>query len=147
MFLLVSVILFTGGACLRQTPLEQTPPLGAVPPGKTPPCPLGQTHPPGADHPPRADTLRSDTPRSRPPPGADTPPPGQTPPRKQTPAYGQRAAGTHPTGMHSCSELKLMAPFEINDTILFVSIPTFLHFPEKLKCFFPCIELCNVVYP
>ena len=35
------------------------------------------------------------------PPGADTPP------RKQTPAYGQRAAGTHPTGMHSCLLLVL----------------------------------------
>ena len=42
---------------------------------------------------------------------ADTSPPGtrqtlpqtrQTPPGKQTPAYGLRAAGTHPTGMHSC---------------------------------------------
>ena len=31
------------------------------------------------------------------------PPQEQTPPRKQTPAYGQRAAGTHPTGMHSCN--------------------------------------------
>ena len=27
---------------------------------------------------------------------------GIPPPRKQTQAYGQRAAGTHPTGMHSC---------------------------------------------
>ena len=35
------------------------------------------------------------------PPGADTPP-GPDPPGKQTPAYGLRAAGTHPTGMHSC---------------------------------------------
>ena len=26
----------------------------------------------------------------------------QAPPKKQTPAYGQWAAGTHPTGMHSC---------------------------------------------
>ena len=26
-----------------------------------------------------------------------------TPPRKQTPEYGLRAAGAHPTGMHSCS--------------------------------------------
>ena len=32
-------------------------------------------------------------------------PPEQNPTRKQTPAYGQRAAGTHPTGMHSCQEL------------------------------------------
>ena len=30
----------------------------------------------------------------------DTSPP--PPSRKQTPAYGLRAAGTHPTGMHSC---------------------------------------------
>ena len=29
-----------------------------------------------------------------------TPPPG-----KQTPAYGLRAAGTHPTGMHSCFQM------------------------------------------
>ena len=33
----------------------------------------------------------------------DTPPP---PPRKQSQAYGERAAGTHPTGMHSCFEMK-----------------------------------------
>ena len=32
-----------------------------------------------------------------PPPPDQTPPPG-----KQTPAYGLRAVGTHPTGMHSC---------------------------------------------
>ena len=32
-----------------------------------------------------------------------TPPP----PPKQTQAYGQRAAGTHPTGMHSCLQLIL----------------------------------------
>ena len=32
-----------------------------------------------------------------PPPG-----PGRPPPGKQTQAYGLRAAGTHPTGMHSC---------------------------------------------
>ena len=46
--------------------------------------------PPGSRHPPRAD-----------PPGADTPPP-----QEQTAAYGQRAAGTHPTGMHSCFQVK-----------------------------------------
>ena len=30
---------------------------------------------------------------------------GDTPPlpQEQTPEYGQRSAGTHPTGMHSCS--------------------------------------------
>ena len=30
---------------------------------------------------------------------------GDPPPRKQTQAYGQPAAGTHPTGMHSCSHV------------------------------------------
>ena len=33
----------------------------------------------------------------------DTPPP----PQKQSQAYGQRAAGAHPTGMHSCYDLLL----------------------------------------
>ena len=41
------------------------------------------------------------------PPGEQTPqsrhPQEQTPPGKHTPAYGQWAAGMHPTGMHSCS--------------------------------------------
>ena len=66
-------------------PPEQTPsPLGADPPGADTPHweqtpPTGSRHHPGADHPPGAD-----------------------PPGKQTPAYGLRAAGTHPTGMHSC---------------------------------------------
>ena len=36
-----------------------------------------------------------------PPPWEQTPP-GADPPGKQTAAYGQRAGGTHPTGMHSC---------------------------------------------
>ena len=36
------------------------------------------------------------------PPQKEAPPQEQTPPGKQTLAYGQRAAGTHPTGMHSC---------------------------------------------
>ena len=41
---------------------------------------------------------QEDPPRTR-----QTPPPDQAdPPGKQTPAYGLRAAGTHPTGMHSC---------------------------------------------
>ena len=37
-----------------------------------------------------------------------SPPAGRPPPSgKQTPAYGQRAAGTHPTGMHSCNKYYL----------------------------------------
>ena len=48
-------------------------------------------------HPPGADPPEQTSPPSR-PPREQT----HTPPRKQTPAYGQRAVGTHPTGMHSC---------------------------------------------
>ena len=73
-------------ACWDTTPpgSDTTPPDQADPhgPGKHP-------HPPG--------------PGRHPPDQADTPPrTRQTPPREQTPAYGLRAAGTHPTGMHSC---------------------------------------------
>ena len=93
MFLLVSVILLTGEACLRHTPRSRPP---------NPPSPE-QTPPPGADTPPsRPPSLREQTPPpSRQPeqtPREQTPPP----PREQTPAYDLRAAGTHPTGMHSC---------------------------------------------
>ena len=77
-----------------QTPPQtrQTPPLG---PGRHPRwirhTPPGQgRHPPGPGrHPPGP---------GRPPQTRETP----HPPGKQTPAYGLRAAGTHPTGMHSC---------------------------------------------
>ena len=63
---------------------------------------------PGSRHPPGADTLPEQTPREQTPPRSRTPPTGSRhprsrhPPGKQTAAYGQRAAGTHPTGMHSC---------------------------------------------
>ena len=68
----------------------------------------GMLDPPDQAHPPRPGTP---PPTPHPPhrtrhtltPGADTPPhPTPTPAGKQTPAYGLRAAGTHPTGMHSC---------------------------------------------
>ena len=77
-----------------QTPWEQTPthPLEQTPP---------QTRPPGADtlpHPSRPDPPPEQTPHLQ-----TRPPQEQIPPGKQTPAYGQRAAGTHPTGLHSCS--------------------------------------------
>ena len=81
MFLQVCVILFTGVVC----PGRYTPP-GQVHPG--------QVHSPASRYTPRAGT----PPRQVHPPWAGTPPT-----RKQTPAYGQRAASTHLTGMHSCS--------------------------------------------
>ena len=98
------------------SPWEQTPPeLGYHPPPEQTP-----THPPPWEQtPPQSRPPRPDTPHSRHPPWEQTPqtrhppreqtPPEQTPPPpgKQTPAYGLRAAGTHPTGMHSCSEYRL----------------------------------------
>ena len=54
-----------------------------------------------------------------PPPREQTPPgPGRHPPGKQTPAYGLRAAGTHPTGMHSCFVEKIAFLFPEKVSIL-----------------------------
>ena len=64
---------------LDQTSPEQTPPDQTPPPRSRPPR---EDTPPEQTLPPRADT-----PQSRPP----------LPPGKQTSAYGQQAAGTHPT--------------------------------------------------
>ena len=63
------------------------------------PCPRNRpprSRPPWTRDPPGADPPGSRPPRTRDPPGS------RHPPGKQTSAYGQRAAGTHPTGMHSC---------------------------------------------
>ena len=60
------------------------------------PPPQEQTPP--QVRPPLVRPPRVRPPRVRHPPGADT----TLPPPEQTPAYGQRAAGTHPTGMQSC---------------------------------------------
>ena len=66
--------------------------------------PPGQGESPWAGRPPRQQTPTLD---QTSPPGQGEPPREQTPPRKHTPAYGQRAAGTHPTGMHSCNYIHL----------------------------------------
>ena len=57
------------------------------------PLPRIRFHPPWIRHHPTPNQV------GRPPPTRQTPPPRAG---KQTPAYGLRAAGTHPTGMHSC---------------------------------------------
>ena len=54
--------------------------------------------------PPRADTPRKQTP---PPPGADTPRIRHPPIAEHAGRYGQRAGGTHPTGMQSCCKRKI----------------------------------------
>ena len=98
-FLHLSVILFTGGGMS-----EAEPPLGAdtTPPSRHSP----RADPPGADpqvrHPQVRHPPEQTPPWEQTPPLHQTPPGADPPPRKQTPAYGQRAAGTHSTGMHSC---------------------------------------------
>ena len=96
MFLHVSVILFTGGGVSRQgeppAPRQGEPPQ----PGRPPP---DQADPPSRENPPD----QADPPNQADPPGPGRPPPDQAPsPGKQTSEYGLRAAGTHPTRMHSC---------------------------------------------
>ena len=80
------------------TPRSRHPPWDQTPQSRHP----QEQTPPSADNP-----LEPDTPQNRQPPGTRHPPEqttpwDQSPPRKQTPANGLRAAGTHPTGMHSC---------------------------------------------
>ena len=92
-YVFTGVCYSVNGGCLPQcmlgyhTPRDQAPSLGADPiPGP-------------------------DTPREQIPPGTRHPP-GPGTPQQQTPPstghagrYGQRAGGTHPTGMQSCSIL------------------------------------------
>ena len=59
------------------------------------------------------------------PPGADTPP-NQTPPRSRplppgehAVRYGQRAGGTHPTGMQSCYSILFLIIMKDKDQNIF----------------------------
>ena len=115
-FLHLSVIHSVHGGGLPQCMLGYHPPgvdpLGADPPGSRPSQ--------GADPPPGPDTPPEQTPPGT-TPQEQTPPPTR-PPRKQTPAYGLRAAGTHPTGMHSCSFICFVCLFFSVCTNLFSSL-------------------------
>ena len=71
-------------------PGRHPPGTSQAPPGPGRPPPRPSRHPPPRD---QADPLG---PGRHPPPRDQADPPG-----KQTPAYGLRAAGTHPTGIHS----------------------------------------------
>ena len=77
----------------------------------TPPSPGTRDPPPRPGRPPRD---------QRPPPR-----PGRHPPGKQTPAYSQWAAGTHPTGMHSCSVICLLEKCIVADSFRVISIIDF----------------------
>ena len=86
----------------RETPLARRPPTRETPWQGGPP---GRENPPGKEAP-----LARRPPRQGEPPLAGRPPSRENPPwqggppwQGDPPAYGQWAAGTHPTGMHSCS--------------------------------------------
>ena len=96
--------IFTG-VCLSTGGGVPAPNFRGGGPGQTPP-PSRQAPPPPGRHPPQAGT----PPRQAPPPPRQVPPPG----------YGQRSAGTHPTGMHShCYYLKLVSHFKYQRTYKF----------------------------
>ena len=85
---------------------RQKPPPGQ---GRTPPqtrqTPSGPGRhppPPGTRQTPCRNKAEPPLDQAYPPGTRQTKPPPPPPPGKQAPAYGLRAAGTHPTGMHSC---------------------------------------------
>ena len=107
-FLHLSVILFTGrGSASVHASVHAGIPPQPPPPGPCthPPLDHAPTHP-STMHPPR--TMHPSPPRpcTHPPPDhAHTNPPTMQPPPPGTEhagRYGQRAGGTHPTGMQSC---------------------------------------------
>ena len=99
MFLHLSVInsVHREGGVYPRHPLARHPPQADThPPLGRHPLPLGK-HPPMGRHPPGLST---------PPLGLSTPPGLSTPRGLSTPpfpGYGQRAGGTHPTGMQTFS--------------------------------------------
>ena len=95
MFLYVSVILYTGGVSREPPRTRETPPRTKENPPRPGRPPQDQGDPPGTRQTPQTKEN---------PPGRENPHPRprRTLPGKKTAAYGQWAAGTHPTGMHSC---------------------------------------------
>ena len=81
--------------------------------------PLGCRPPPPAWRPPFP--MDAETHGCRPPPGCRPPSPDTPSPWMQTPPpprYGQRADGTHPTGMHTCWDSHPACPsgFPVNSS-------------------------------
>ena len=153
MLLLVSVILSTGGSLAGRTPLAGKTPRQGGPPGRETPWqgdPLAR-RPPSKENPPagrtplarrlpwQGDPLAKRTPLAgRTPPGKENPPGRETPP-----AYGQWAAGTHPTGMHSCCLLLLR--WQCNSNINHKILERILTARKKLN--FSKYNTSNLVNP
>ena len=130
MFLHVCVILFTVGG--GGSPGRENPPRQGEPPRQGP-------DPPGQGEPP---WQGPDTPQDQTTP--PSPPPShleQTlPHKKQTPAYGLRAAGTHPTGMHSCCINCIVSIFLMYDLSR-----NQLHFFVWTKLLMVCFTCCSAL--
>ena len=124
-----------------------TLPDQAVPPWTRQTSPRPGRHP---TRPGRHPLDQADTPQTRqtpqtwqtsPRPGRHPPGPGrhprtrQTPPQKLTPEYSLRAAGTHPTGMHSCSLIFL--DFSL---IIFTFAPIFVGGNRPLQFLSLCVN-------
>ena len=116
------------GGCLPQcmlgyTPLgADTPPQSRHPPEADTPgkqTPPGSRHPLGADTPWNRHPLEADTPWKQTPPRADTPQ-SRHPPEADTPLDETATAAdyTHPTGMHSCFDLKWQEDSNISPHIV-----------------------------
>ena len=99
MFSQACVILFTGGGVCLSACWDTTPQGADTPPGADPPEP---TTPPQSRHPPE-----QTPPRSRPPTRGVDPPRSRHPLAEHAGRYGQRAGGTHPTGMQSCYYVRI----------------------------------------
>ena len=99
----------------RKPPQEGGTPHKEAPPSPKKEAPPQEGDPPRRRHPPEGDPPKMEAPpkkeahlqeggtpprRMHPPKQEAQPPPHS--PKKQTQAYSQWAAGTHPTGMHSC---------------------------------------------
>ena len=102
----LSVILFTGGCVSAKCML-----------GYTPPANQRQTHDP---------PTRGRHPPEHTPPGRTHTPPAHTPPGSSPPPcavhagrYGQKATGTHPTGMHTCCHLVSSGIFKEKNDVAF----------------------------
>ena len=81
------------------TPRADTP-WSRHPPRSRPP---GSRHPPRADPPEQTPPEQTPAPQSKHPPEADTPRSRHSPGAEHAGRYGQRADGTHLTGMQSCA--------------------------------------------
>ena len=105
----------------RQTQQQGEPPWQAdTPPQGKPPWDQAdtprtrQTPPPGRENHPHPPTPTPGRQNHHPPPAGRTPPPGPGRQGKKTAAYGQWAACTHPTGMHSCINYKNTLDMKMN---------------------------------